>query len=110
MTASSFGAVQKITPAPATQVGTSTITRFIGRSNDAPFSAGRSNISAGKGEMTASHDEILFCLKGAMTVFSQGDDINLEEGDMLWIPSGNTLVFDVQNECEVFYVISPPSH
>jgi ethanolamine utilization protein EutQ len=58
-------------------------------------------------EWTVSYDEILFIKEGSMIIRSFGSEYRCSPDDIMWIPNGTTLVYEVPDVCTYFYALFP---
>lgn len=57
---------------------------------------------------TTLYDEVLFIHAGSMIVRSGGKELECHPGDIVWLPEGVTLDYDMTNRrCEYFYALYP---
>lgn len=52
-------------------------------------------------------DEIIFCHKGNFRLVHGENRYELNPGDMIFIPKGNTIAYEADEECEIFYAAWP---
>lgn len=52
-------------------------------------------------------DEIIFCHKGTFRLVCDDRKYVLKPGDMIFIPKGNHIAYETDEECEVFYAAWP---
>ena len=57
---------------------------------------------------TVTYDEILFIHEGSMIVRSDGNEFECRAGDIVWLPEGCTLDYDMTGRrCAYFYALYP---
>jgi ethanolamine utilization protein EutQ (cupin superfamily) len=57
---------------------------------------------------TTLYDEILFIHKGTMIVRTSSSELECHAGDIVWLPEGVTLDYDMTGRrCEYFYSLCP---
>src|SRR5687767_1052897 len=57
---------------------------------------------------TTLYDEILFIHEGSMTIRSGGEAFDCQPGDIVWLPEGTTLDYDMSGRrCAYFYALYP---
>ena len=57
---------------------------------------------------TTLYDEILFIHKGTMIVRTSSGELECHPGDIVWLPEGVTLDYDMTGRrCEYFYSLCP---
>ena len=57
---------------------------------------------------TTLYDEVLFIHSGSMIVRTEAGEIECHPGDIVWLPDGITLDYDMTGRrCEYFYALYP---
>lgn len=52
-------------------------------------------------------DEVIFCHKGEFRLVCGEKRYELKPGDMIFIPKGNSIAYEADGECEIFYAAWP---
>lgn len=56
---------------------------------------------------TLAYDECLYVIEGRAEVTTSGRTVAVEDGEMLFIPRGNDVVYNFPGHCFLFYVAYP---
>ena len=83
--------------------------RMLEKVHGAPFGVGTVDFEPGELAHTLTYDEALYCLQGSLLISVDDEDYTLGEGDLLWLPSGVSLVYRVATPCTLLYVTYPAS-
>lgn len=88
--------------------GATRIARVVNASNSRQMGGGIEMAENVRYQWTTLYDEILFIHKGSMLVRTQGRELELGPGDILWLPEGAELDYDFTGRaCEYFYALHP---
>lgn len=88
--------------------GETRIARVINGANSKQMGGGIEMAADVRYSWTTLYDEILFIHKGSMLVRTEGREIELHPGDILWLPEGAELDYDFTGRsCEYFYALHP---
>lgn len=93
--------------------GETRIARVINGSNSRQMGGGIEIADNVRYRWTTLYDEILFIHKGSMLVRTSdgkdgGREIELQAGDIIWLPEGSELDYDFTGRtCEYFYALHP---
>lgn len=88
--------------------GETRIARVINGGNSKEMGGGIEMAADVRYSWTTLYDEILFIHKGSMLVRTEGREIELQPGDILWLPEGSELDYDFMGRsCEYFYALHP---
>ena len=92
-----------ITPSGVTQTAR-TITGAISRHMGAGMEIGEDVCI----HWTTLYDEVLFIHSGSMIVRTDAGEFDCKPGDIIWLPEGVTLDYDMTGRrCEYFYALYP---
>lgn len=100
--------IQKLSGHPPVNLGIASIIRILGKPEGAPFGIGTAQFQPGNLESTTAYDEAVFCLSGSLAITSGDQRMELEPGDLVWIPEGTTFVYHVTEACKILYATCPP--
>ena len=84
-----------------------TICRAITSGISNTIGAGVETLENTKIHWTVTYDEVLFIKQGRVTIRTDGENHVCTEGDIVWLPSGTTLVYDAPESCTYFYALYP---
>jgi ethanolamine utilization protein EutQ len=91
-----------------TDGGDTKIARVINASNSKHMGGGLEIGENLKVHWTTLYDEILFIHEGSMIVRTDQGEFECREGDIIWLPEGTTLDYDmIGRRCAYFYALYP---
>jgi ethanolamine utilization protein EutQ (cupin superfamily) len=83
------------------------ICRAIGNDVSSTMGAGIETLERVSIEWTVTYDEILFIKEGEVFINSEGKRRRCVVGDIVWLPNGVSLVYEVPDKCTYFYALYP---
>ena len=88
--------------------GETRIARVINGSNSRHMGGGLEIVENVRFDWTTLYDEILFIHEGSMLIRTDGRDFDCGPGDIVWLPEGSTLEYEVTGRrCAYFYALYP---
>ena len=88
--------------------GETRIARVVNGSNSRHMGGGLEIVENVRFDWTTLYDEILFIHEGSMIIRTEGREMACGPGDIVWLPEGSTLDYDVTGRrCAYFYALYP---
>ena len=88
--------------------GETRIARVINAGNSQHMGGGLEIVEDVRFEWTTLYDEILFIHEGSMIVRTDGRELHCGPGDIVWLPEGSMLDYDLTGRrCVYFYALYP---
>jgi len=88
--------------------GETRIARVVNASNSQHMGGGLEIVENVRFEWTTLYDEILFIHEGSMIVRTAGRELDCGPGDIVWLPEGSVLDYDLTSRrCVYFYALYP---
>jgi len=99
----------KLSQQPGETHGAATLHRILTRKHgNPPFGIGVTEHTAGVVDLDLNYDEAIYLLDGDLTVVAGSERFVMQPGELLWMPRGRKISYEVEQACRYLYVTSPP--
>ena len=88
----------------------SSVHELVNSEDGASLAAGLVYFKDAHIDFTLWYDEALFCVsrEESFSVLVEGEEHFLDPGDMLWLPSGSSLVYRSRGTAAAIWAVTPP--